>query len=334
MYIARIHRQHRTRFFIRESYQSGTQWQSRDLMDLGWDPASFIVYPGGSAFYVDMAVTDHLLDEGADPDPDELESLFWPFVRPDIRRRVGHFRTRSENLREARIRERDLRETFPLPHIFDRRRVHYLRYGQMDQGRIGQVSPKLFRVLTRKSRDEIEQYFIEAERVLKAHEFKPYIFVIFDLQRFFTERFARTMPQGLDADRVDDCFVDEICRLNRDPTFSGGMAATGRLNDYLVRYLVMHFDSAYPQDQFLENLFRDFKNRHRRYRPPKSVAVSMEEAARLFATDREALRRMGRSDLARLYRHRAKAYHPDQGGNKAEFIKLTEAYHRLLRTKR
>jgi DnaJ-class molecular chaperone len=60
----------------------------------------------------------------------------------------------------------------------------------------------------------------------------------------------------------------------------------------------------------------------------------MEMAARLFATSQRELRQMSRSDLARLYRTRAKSFHPDQGGSKAEFIQLTEAYHKLLRTKR
>lgn len=334
MYLARVRQHRKTRFIIRESYQNGVQWQSRDLMDLGGDPAAFIVYPGGNAFYVDPDVLEQLEAKGSEPDPEELESLFWPFVDPEIRHRLDHFRTRSECLREARNRERIEEPDAFLPHLFDRRRIHYLRCGQMNQGGISRAPSSLFRVVRNKSRDEIEQYFLESERILKPHEHKTYVFVIFDLQQFFTERFAKTMPEALNPESVDGCFLEEICRLNQDRSFWGGMEMSDHLNCYLIRYLVMFFDSDYHRNTFLENFLRDFMDRHRRYRPPRSVKVSMAEAARLFATGSEELKRMTRSDLARLYRLRAKCFHPDQGGKKSEFIKLTEAYHKLLRTKR
>ncbi len=334
MYLARVCRDRKTRYIIRESVRRGDHWSSRELLDLGLDPAAFLVYPGGNAFYVATEVTDRLEEKGCDPDPEELESLFWPFVEPYIRHRLDHFRTRSENVREERSRLRDSGRTLPLPPLFDRRRIHYLRYGQMDQSRIGAVSPKLFRCVAEKSRDEIEQYFLEAERVLKPHERRAYLFVVFDLQRFFTEPFARTMPQALDPDRVDRRFLEEICRLNRDPVLWAGTDMDDGLNDYLVRYLIMHFDTEFGRADFLGDYIRGFADRHRRYRPPPRVEASMAEMARLFGVDRQALRRMGRSELARCYRRRAKSFHPDQGGAKADFIRLTEAYHKLLRAKR
>ncbi|MFZ7125565.1 MAG: J domain-containing protein [Desulfobacterales bacterium] len=334
MYLARIREKHTSRYIIRESFPSGPHWLARDLMDLGADPAVFIVYPGGNAFYVDTEVGERLEAMGAQPNAEEIEALFWPFVDSDIRYRLDHFRTRSENIRRDRERLRNPSpQEGPLPHMFDRRRLHFLRFGRMDQRAIGLAPRKLFRVVENKSRDEIEHYFIGAERILKPHEWKQYIHVIFDLQRFFTERIARTMPQGLDPDRVDEALIREICRLNRDADFWNGMTMAERLNEFLVRYLILHFDSDYPQDRFLESFARAFMDRHRRYRPPRAVEVSIEEASRLFAANRNELRRMERAELARRYRQRAKDFHPDRGGSKSDFIKLTEAYHRILRTK-
>jgi hypothetical protein len=77
----------------------------------------------------------------------------------------------------------------------------------------------------------------------------------------------------------------------------------------------------------------DFINRHRAYRPPPSVAISMEEISGIFNKSREALKKMNRRDLWRLYRRRAQELHPDKGGDHERFVKLNEAYHKLLRTK-
>jgi len=43
---------------------------------------------------------------------------------------------------------------------------------------------------------------------------------------------------------------------------------------------------------------------------------------------------MSRKDFARLYRLKAMELHPDKGGDHDEFVKLTEAYHALLKTKK
>jgi DnaJ-class molecular chaperone len=60
----------------------------------------------------------------------------------------------------------------------------------------------------------------------------------------------------------------------------------------------------------------------------------MEEAGRIFGKSRAALKKMNRRELSRLYRRRAQELHPDKGGSHETFLKLTAAYHRLLRTKR
>jgi predicted 2-oxoglutarate/Fe(II)-dependent dioxygenase YbiX len=38
--------------------------------------------------------------------------------------------------------------------------------------------------------------------------------------------------------------------------------------------------------------------------------------------------------LSRLYRRRAQELHPDKGGDHETFLRLTAAYHKLLRVKK
>jgi hypothetical protein len=40
-----------THYYLRESFRDGGHFLSRDLIDLGTDPAEHIIYPGGNAFY-------------------------------------------------------------------------------------------------------------------------------------------------------------------------------------------------------------------------------------------------------------------------------------------
>jgi hypothetical protein len=204
----------------------------------------------------------------------------------------------------------------------------------MDQGFIGRVPAKIFRPVRDRSRDEIEQYFLHSERILKPHERKAYVYVIFDLQRFFSELCAKTMPQGLNQKAVDDYFVKELCRLNTDSVFWAGMPMRDHLQDYLVRYLLMYFDMDYGRSHFLENLINQFRNAHRRHRWPNPARMPLEEAGRVFGLGADELKRLTRRQVTRLFRRRALKCHPDQGGKPTEFIKLSEAYKSIMDAKK
>lgn len=331
MYLARRHIAGRTYYSIRESYRATDAYLFRELFDLGAEPARFIVYPGGNAFYIDEVVEDAIRALGSEVGPNEMEALFWPFLSPDIRNKIEPFRRR-----EGRSRRR------PTPaasesgdaHVFDKRRILFLKTGRMDPRSLGRLPAAWLRPLQRKSRDEIEQGFLQMEAVLRPREYKTYTYVIFNLQQCFHPRFAKANPERLDPEEVDAGFVEEICRLQRDPAFWAGMDAGDRLSDYLVRYAVMYFDHEYAARSPAEEYLRDFIGRHRHYRPPPAVAVRMEEVAAVFGKSREALRKMSRRDLGRLYRLRAQDLHPDKGGDHERFVQLNDAYHRLLRTKR
>ncbi|MFH1675007.1 MAG: J domain-containing protein [Pseudomonadota bacterium] len=334
MYLARKRIKGRIHYLIRESYQDGKYLRSRDLFDLGVNPSRYIVYPGGNAYYINEVVEDSLHSFGVEPTSDELDDIFWRFLNPEIRRAVEHFRRRGTS-RRAKLNRAEEEKVRTQVHLLDKRRMHYLKYGSMDQRRIVRTPPKLFGVLLEKSRDEIEQYFMEKERSLEPSELKTYVYVIFDLQRFFTETIATIMPQGLDQRKVDEYFLNEICRLNSNRSFWAGINLEGRLHEYLIRYVIMYFDSEYGRGSFLDDYIRNFMNSRRFYRPPpKKSTVSLDEASAIFGVKQDSLKKMTRRGITRLYRRMAQKLHPDKGGDHEKFIKLTEAYQELLRGKK
>ena len=332
MYLAEHTIDGQTHYLIRESYKDGEAFKSRDLFDLGPDPAQHIVYPGGNSFYIEDTVCDALYESGVDPGTDELEDIFWPFLEPRVRRLVDSARQRAKG-RQKRTpigpeRERQIKEQVS---TFDKRRALYLRSGEVDQGRIVNIPVHLYKWVFGKSRDEIEHTFIRMERYLEASERKVYTFVIFDLQRFFTESCAKKIPQGLNEVKMDKHFLDEICRLNSDTAFWGEIEDCKFLNEHLIRYVVMFFDCDFGPDTFWQDYVRQFMDARRKHRPPPNrSSVSPDEASVIFGVKKEALRTMTKRGLERLYRRLAQKVHPDKGGTHEQFIRLTEAYHELL----
>ena len=334
MYLAVKKLSGRPDYVIRESYRHDDHYRSRDLFHLGADPARYIVYPGGNSFFIDAVVEDRLSESGVDTDGDELETIFWPFLKPDIKRALECFRHReiSEKARRQGISEEVKNQDY---HLFDRRRLHFLKFGQINQRHLNRLPVKLLNTLFHKSRDEIEQAIYRMEHRLRVRELKLYVFVIFDLQRHFSEHFARENPEFLDQDRVDALFLETICRLNADTRYWSGMGDTQWLHPYLQRYLLMYFDFDYPSRSFEDEFVRQFINGHRRHRlQSRKFKMDLNEAATVFGKTDAELKEMSRRNLIRLFRRLAQQLHPDKGGDHKKFVKLTEAYHRLLATKR
>jgi len=335
MYLARHRVKGKIIYTIRESYENDAGLHSRDLFELGSDPSKHIVYPGGNAFYIDEAVEGQLLTAGLRPEPQEIEDIFWPFIDPEIKRIIEPFRNRSKARSKTEPRDPD-RETKIRAgvHLFDKRRLHFLRFGQMDQGYIGRMPAAMLKRVAGKSRDEIEQYFIVQEQSLAPAEFKNYVYVIFDLQRFFKELVAKEFPQGLNQTSVDLHLTEEVCRLNQSPEFWDGRPPQEELHEYLIRYVLWFFDYDYGHGTFLQDYIKDFMNRHRQHRPPKpKKTVSLNEAGKSFGVKEETLKNITIRGLRRLYRRQAQKLHPDTGGDHGKFIKLTEAYQSLLAAK-
>lgn len=334
MYLARKSIKGVTHYYIRESYRDGDTFRSRDLIDLGTDPAEYIVYPGGNAFYIDTALEDHLEKLGVTPKGTDLEDIFWRFLEPDIQHALEYFRHREKRLQNENKSSRKAKDTEISVHIFDKRRLHYLKFGRMEQGYLWLIQPKLFDILRNKSRDEIEQQFLDMEQQLNPREYKAYVYVILNIHQFFIESFAKKRPQDLKQSDVDEYIVDEICQLNQDAAFWAGMQITASLHEYLIRYLWMYFDYDFAPRSWVEDYIRNFINSRRDYRSPfKGGAVTLKEASSIFGESKEALKKMSRKDLVSLFRRKAQELHPDKGGDQEKFVALTHAYHGLLKMK-
>ncbi|NLX18864.1 MAG: hypothetical protein GXY53_06235, partial [Desulfobulbus sp.] len=229
MYLARMEvGPRRYRYTLRESYRSDGVLYSRELADLGSDPGQCIVYPDESSFYIDEQFLQQLRDQGVHVIDSELEELLFPFLDPYIQNRLRPFRHRSKyrNWRPAdeALRRRALEET----HVFDRRRIHFLRMGRTSSEIVDKTAP-LYVVLLDKSRDEIEQMILVQEQQLPPRDYQSYLFTIFDLQRFFQQSYARSIPQALDRDKLDSLFVQEICNLAAEADFWRGFPLHDRL---------------------------------------------------------------------------------------------------------
>jgi hypothetical protein len=308
---------------------------SRDLFDLGTDPAEYIIYPGGNAFYIDPVIEDRLDAADVALQDNTLEDIFWRFLDPRIQRALEHFRHREALSRKRKKSGEKPVKTESVVHIFDKRRLHYLKFGRMEQGYLWLVSQKLFNVLRNKSRDEIEQLFLDMESQLNPREYKAYTYVIFDINRFFNESFAKNRPQFLKQSDVDDHFITEICSLNLDPAFWAGMQTKNRLHEYLVRYVLMYFDYDFSPRSWVDDYIRNFINSRRDYQSPFGAgSVSWDEVGAIFDETKDTLKTMNRQELARIFRRRAQELHPDKGGDPEKFVELTKAYDMLLRTKR
>ena len=335
MYLARKTIDGVLHYYIRESYWDGHHYLSRDLFDLGTHPGEHIVYPGGNAFYVDPEIEDQLEALGVNLQTDDLEDIFWPFLNPRIQHALEHFRNRGKRSQPVQApRGGSAEKELPL-HYFDKRRLHYLKFGRMEQGHLWLMPDKVFNILRHKSRDEIEQLFIDMERQLNPREYKAYAYVIFDINRFFSESFAAKKPQFLKQSDIDDFFIAEICKMNSDPVFWAGMNTDAWLHEYLIRYLFMFYDYDFTPRSWVDDYIRNFINSRRGHQfPNRSASVTLKEASSIFGETEASLKKMSRQELSRGFRRRARELHPDKGGDQDKFVALTRAYDSLLRTKK
>ncbi|MGB3649195.1 MAG: J domain-containing protein [Desulfobulbales bacterium] len=333
MYLAEQTIQGRKNYSIRDSlYNPDTDcWQSRDLFDLGRTPWDYIVYPGGNAFYIQESICEQLAAQGIEHDICDLEELFWRFIRKEIRQKIEPFhcrgRRRSRNIKKKNLAEQQVQ-------VFDRRRMYYLRCGVVDQRKVGSLPLRYFKGLLNKSRDEIEQYILQLEKSLQPREYKQYVYVIFDLQRYFRASPARSIPQALDQDELGRYFIKDLCRLHGDELFWAGFADRDELHDYLVRYAVMFFDYEFDGGSAWDEYLQNFINSKRFYRAPsRQTKIAITEIVEIFGVTEEDLKAMKKSELTKLFRQKAHEVHPDKGGEHDTFVRLTEAYKELMRNK-
>ncbi|RJP87807.1 MAG: J domain-containing protein [Desulfobacteraceae bacterium] len=332
MYLARKHINGKIHYSIRESYKDKTFLKSRDLIDLGIDPTQFIVYPGGASFYIRGDIDDQLLTLGVKADNETLERIFFPFLNSRTRRVIEGFTHKNRGgSRSESARQQVMRCETERFHMFDQRRMHYLRFGELDQSKISREPKKIYCQLLDKSRDEIEQLFFEMENDLRPTEKKTYAYVIFDVADHFPGSFSRKFPHALPQDKVDEFFLEEVCRINDDEKFWAGFDRNDRLDDYLVKYVCWFFDNDFEEIRLMQNLFTEWADQHRTFRPPSRASMPENEALSVMGISRRDLSSMTIRSLTVQYRKMAKSIHPDKGGDHEKFIKLNQAYSDLLR---
>lgn len=327
MYLAKVKKNGQTTYILRESVRQGEQMVARDIFDIGPCPETWIDYPGGNAWYLNPDLESRILSLAGTFESEQLENLFLPFLRPDIRRATQTFRQRS--FKQYTPMTRAQKETIARQvHAFDKRRAHFLKFGNMDQGPMVNMPTVIFRQLHNKSRDEIEQLFMDQERILRKKDLKSYVYTVLDLHRFFKGFMAKQMPHALDQDKVEAFFIQELCLLNKEL-----FDLTSRLHEYLIRYAIMFFDHTYGDSVLLDDMVKDFQFRQRnRWFKPPGVApqLGLARALKIFNLTAKALESMDKKDLTREFRHLARQHHPDRGGSHDRFVELSNAYQALL----
>ena len=309
-------------------------FHTTELIDLGYEPADFLYYPNDTCFHLDTDFVYRIEKLCGRDMENELEQLLWPFVAPSVKQKMEHFFSRSSHRghfnRGTKLLSFDGRPA----HSFDKRRLHFLRFGTTDQGRVFQIPARLEAKLLNRSRDELEQYFLEQEARLGEHELKSYLYAALNLQKHFTEAYARSIPQALEPEKIDEAFIKEFCLLNENRDFWQERTNYSTLPEYLTRYLILFFDSNFPRQNRGHAQAREFMDNHRKFSwPERKHTVSKDEISTIFEESEETLRKADKKELTRLYRKKAKSLHPDTGGDQEKFVRLTEAYEVLLRGK-
>jgi hypothetical protein len=334
LYLRRIKGRAGYEYVIRESCKAENGWTHRDLVNLGEDPGLHIKYPGGNGFYFDPEIEDALHKKGVDYSSRDLDEVFLPFLDPHIRRVMETFRSEARpNGRWRGCSNEELSAYQAGLHSFDKRRLHFLRCGRVDIGELEGRPWKFLNILLEKSRDEIEHIIEGMERQLRPHEVRSYLYTAFHIQAYFPGHLLRNHPVGLDPEKVDDYFLEELCYLNEDDRFFKGVHGErgGGLHPYLEKYVIMYFDSVFETGDPWQAYMREFMWRRQfQPAPPSRPSMAVGDALAILGIDSAEFEKMSRADVIRRYRRRAKAMHPDQGGDHEGFVRLAVAYECLL----
>lgn len=327
MYLAQKRIGPKLYYFLRESYFADGLWRSRDLLALGTNPSRYIIYPGGNSFYIKEEIIEKLAAQGVKTDQWELEKIFWPFVKPDIRRVLNDFSYR-QFVPKKRLPRREQLALQKGYHLFDCRRLLFLKFGGTNLDPLLKRPLSFLNVLKDKSRDEIEQHIMRAELKLRPRETLAYIYASFGLSKYFKNRATRYMPEAQMLEELDEAFLKELCALAKDKTYRMGLSEGEILQDYLSRYVIMYFDRLDHTRRFFEEARARLAREH--YYAARSV---ISRAASYFGLPEEELLRMGKEEIARLFRRRARELHPDQGGEHEAFIELHKLYEELMQAR-
>lgn len=335
MYLANLTTSTGPRYQLRQSYQTGENtFDYRVVFDLGDNPRQFMELFNDHLVLFDSELVAAVAT-ATDTDGElALEGLLAHFLPRSTRQRLACFQSRTAH-RPSPLSDHEKEAISHQVHLFDRRRLYYLRYGAVDQSRLSRLHEKCCRPLLGQSRDEREYAFAAEEAVLEPGLYLQYVYAIFDVQKHFHQSFAPWFPEALAKDEVAEGFITELCRLNDDRRFWQGESPGKFLHHHLRRYLIMFFDFSSIGRSFLDDFAAAFMASHRRFRwPERKATEDPAKVSRIFATPYAELLKMSGEQLNRLYRRQAMRLHPDRGGDHDLFIELTEMYRDLRRRKR
>ncbi len=320
------------RFYIRQSYQDDKgRWLSRDLFDLGPDPEVWIKYEGSRSYYYDPIILETIEEMGLEVDPFALDDIFWPFLDPDIKHTIQSFKDRAGRGRRKRPWTRSqLKRLHKELHPFDKRRICFLRFYQVNIEHMVNRSLPIFNCLLNKSRDEIEQMIEFMELEMKPFFMRAYLYTIFDMPRRFAPRLSRYIPDQQDRDLIDKYLIEELCSLNSDPDYltSGSRPQKARgLHPYLQKYLILYFDM-YFKGPWLGGAKIGGQS------PAYGISSTYEAHLKVIGISPREFSQMSEEELKHLFRTKAQELHPDKGGDHEQFIALKEAFQILLARKR
>ena len=329
MYLRRVRFQDGDHYIIRKSFRDDGCWKYNDLMDLGRNPEAFIEYAGGNGFYFGAALEEKLQACGADYSSEDLERLFLPFLKPHIRRIIENFQThRTRRNRWGRYSEHELLQKQGQLHLFDKRRMHFLRCGRVDIGDLEGRPWKFLNILLEKSRDEIEHTIEGMENVLRPHEMRSYLFTALHLQACFPHHLLRNHPLALGPGKGRQYFLDALCCLNNDAAYFAGVECLDwtSLHPYLSKYLILYFDSGNGR-KCLAGIPRGIHALAASHGDlPAAKRMDMGAACKVFGMSREEVVRIAPKGSGPVIPKKAKELHPDRGGDKESFIRMTEAF--------
>jgi len=329
VYLAIVRDKDITHFVLRHSfYDKERGWLSEDIIDLGRDPEEFVEYIDERIFYISDEVQDAILDKGIEYEYEELEEIFWPFIDPYIKQRIDDFggiRGRAAR-RKRRFSKDELRKMQHGIHPFDRRRMLFLKFLQINLDPLMDMPLPFLNKLLYKSRDELEQNFEFMELELRPWELKGYLYAIFGLYERFAPRLTRFIPDAQNQILLDEYFLEELCRLNSDMSYlDAGIRPKdyNGLHPYLRRYLIYYFDHAYK----IEMDSAKWINR------PAEKKNSFKENLLIMELSEEEFKQMSKRQFISFFRKKAKRFHPDKGGDHYKFIQLKEAFEILVEEK-
>lgn len=333
MYLAKLTSSQETCYEIRVSFRRGDNtFGHRLVFDLGEKPEEhFEIYEDYIVLFNQDLLNSVESIAGNDAEQ-QLEQILWDFFPAQSRERLEVFRGRSQT-RFGPLTDQEKADIMDEIHIFDRRRLYYLRYGAVDQSRLSRLHEKCCRPLLGQSRDERECYFEAEEKVLEPGMYLQYVYAIFNLQNYFTESFAPWFPEAIAIEAMGEHLERTICLLQADTGFWKGEPESRFLHHHLARYLIMFFDFSASPRSFFDDFSRSFMADHRSFRWPEKSATSPEKMSEVFSMPYKYLEQMSKGKLNKLYRQKAMDLHPDKGGDHEKFIELTEIYNELLKAK-